>query len=96
MSTLSIRLSAELDSRLNEESFIANEPKSLLARKALDEFLRRRRRERFVAELARAATAINEEEAKALAAEALPLDNEALDMAEGKRRNDELPGGIDR
>ena len=96
MSTLSIRLSKELDSRLCEESLIAREPKSLLARMALEEFLKRRRHDRFVAELARAAAAINAEEAKALAAEALPLDNEALEMAEGRRTSDELPEGPDR
>ena len=85
MSTLSIRISKELDSRLSEESHIVNEPKSLLARRALEEFLKRRRRERFVSELARAAAAIDGTEAAALAAEALPLDNEALEMAEGRR-----------
>ena len=96
MSTLSIRLSTELDLRLNEESLIANEPKSLLARKALGEFLERRRRERFVAELVRAAAAIDEEEARKLAAEALPLDNEALALVEARRSGDERPAGRGR
>ena len=96
MSTLSIRLSTELDLRLNEESLIANEPKSLLARKALGEFLERRRRERFVAELVRAAAAIDEEEARKLAAEALPLDNEALALVEARRPGDERPAGRGR
>ena len=82
VSTLSVRLSPELDSHLSEESSIANEPKSLLARRALEEFLKRRRRERFVSELARAAAAIDGDEAAAFAAEALPLDNEALAMVE--------------
>ena len=85
MSTLSIRLSEDLDSRLSEESLIASESKSLLARRALEEFLRRRRQERFLAELARAAAAIDAEDSAALAAEALPLDNEALTIAEGRR-----------
>ena len=85
MSTLSIRLSEELDSRLSEESLIARESKSLLARLALEEFLKRRRQERFLAELARAAAAIDTESAAKLAAEALPLDNEALAVAEGNR-----------
>ena len=94
MSTLSIRLSKELDSRLYEESLIAREPKSLLARMALEEFLKRRRHDRFVAELARAAAAIDGEETAVLAAEALPLDNEALAMAEGGQKTDEGRGKL--
>lgn len=96
MSTLSIRLSKELDSRLCEESLIAREPKSLLARMALEEFLKRRRHDRFVAELARAATAIDGEETAALAAEALPLDNEILAMTEGGHGSDEQRGTVRR
>ena len=96
MSTLSIRLSKELDSRLSEESIVAREPKSLLARTALEEFLKRRRHERFVAELARAAAAIDGEGAAALAAEALSMDNEALAMAEGRQTTGEGPGELDR
>ena len=96
MSTLSIRLSKELDSRLCEESLMAREPKSLLARMALEEFLKRRRHDRFVAELARAAAAIDREETAALAAEALPLDNEVLAMADGGQETDEWRGKLHR
>ena len=96
MSTLSIRLSKELDSRLCEESLMAREPKSLLARMALEEFLKRRRHDRFVAELARAAAAIDREETAALAAEALPLENEVLAVAEGGQETDECRGKLHR
>lgn len=78
MPTLSLRLSAELDARLSEESVARAVPKSLLAREALEEYVVHRRRERVLAELARAAGALDGKEAAALAAEALPLDNEAL------------------
>ena len=84
MSTLSIRLPTELDARLNAESRIANEPKSLLVRTALDQFLARRRRERFLARLARAAAVADADEAVVLADEALPLDNESLALASGR------------
>ena len=84
MSTLSIRLPTELDARLNAESRIANEPKSLLVRTALDQFLARRRRERFLARLARAAAVADADEAVVLADEALPLDNESLALANGR------------
>ena len=42
-----------------------------------------RRRERLVARLVRAATAVDTPDAVALAEEALPFDNEALALAEG-------------
>ncbi len=82
MTTLSIRISEDLDARLSEESRSARQPKSLLARTALEQFLARQRRERLLARLARAAGAIDGDEATALAAEALPLDNESLELAE--------------
>ena len=77
MSTLSIRLSDDLDARLSEESRLASQPKSLLVRTALEQFLVGRRHERFLARLA-AAAAATESDAGELAAEALPFDNEAL------------------
>ena len=88
MAILSIRLSEDLDTRLSEESRAARQPKSLLARTALEQFLARQRRERLLARLARAAGAIDGREADALAAEALPLDNESLELAERR-----APGG---
>lgn len=82
MTMLSIRLSEELDARLNAESRSAGQPKSSLVRQALEQFLSRRKRERFLAGLAQAARALDAGEALEVAAEALPLDNEALDLTE--------------
>ena len=90
MSTLSIRLSDDLDARLSEESRLASQPKSLLVRTALEQFLVGRRRERFLARLA-AAAAATECDAGELAAEALPFDNEALALAEGRDPAAEWP-----
>ena len=91
MATLSLRLSAQLDARLAEESRARAVPKSLLAREALEEYVARSRRERRLAELTRAAGALDPAEAAALAAEALPLDNEALgDEEHGENTLDEL------
>ena len=54
----------------------------------------RSRRERRLAELTRAAGALDPAEAAALAAEALPLDNEALGGEEhGENTLDELGDG---
>ena len=83
MSTLSIRLSDDLDEWLSEESRLAGQPKSLLVRTALEQFLTGRRRERLLARLA-AAAAATEIDATELAAEALPFDNESLALAEGR------------
>lgn len=89
MSVLSIRLSAHLDASLNEESRLAGKPKSLIARTALEQFLDDRRRERFLGRLSMAAAAIDEENAGELADEALPFDNEVLDLTErGAPAND--------
>ena len=83
MSTLSIRLSERLDGFLTAESRLAGQPKSLIARNALEQFLENRRRERFLAQMTRAATAIDSDKAATLVEEALPFDNEALELTEG-------------
>lgn len=93
MSTLSLRLSRELDARLSEESRLANQPKSLIAREALEQFLAERRRERLLARFTRAASAIDAAGALAIADEALPLDNESLDLAEGRAPATGRPSG---
>ena len=80
MSILSIRLTERLDARLSEESRLANQPKSLIARVALERFLADRRRDRFLARMTRAAAAIEAKDAITLAEEALPLDNESLGL----------------
>lgn len=90
MSTLSIRLSDDLDERLSEESRLASQPKSLLVRVALERFLADRRRERLIARLA-AAAAATERDATEFAAEALPFDNESLALAEGRDPTTEWP-----
>ena len=88
MSTLSIRLSDTLDAVLSEESRLSNQPKSLLARTALEQFLGDRRRGRLLDRLARAAAATDPSATVALAEEALPFDNESLDLAEGRDAGD--------
>ena len=90
VSTLSIRLSDDLDARLSEESRRAGQPKSLLVRTALEQFLAGRRRERLLARLAVTAAA-TESNAGALAAEALAFDNESPALAEGRNPVSEWP-----
>ena len=93
MSTLSIRLSERLDEHLTAESRSAGQPKSLIARNALEQFLDNRRHERFLAQLARATAVIDSDETTTLVEEALPFDNEALELTEGGAPVVEGPSG---
>ena len=93
MSTLTLRLPDELDARLTHLAAQENKSRSELARAALDNFLQEQERKRFMNELveeARAAytTETIREEAHELEETFLPLDNAALDVAEGRK-----PGG---
>lgn len=85
MSLISIRLPDDLDAQLSREAEKSQRPKSELAREAIAQFLDRRERERFLGAIARAAQAARAEaeDPLAIAAEALPLDNEALLLGEG-------------
>jgi predicted transcriptional regulator len=87
MTGFSLRLPEDLEVRLNREAREEGLPRSEIARAAIAEFLDRREKERFIAAFvkeARAAYSIDElrQEALAIGEEALPLDNEALALAE--------------
>jgi predicted DNA-binding protein len=84
MSLISIRLPENLDAELTREAQTCQRPKSELAREAIVEYLARRERERFLGAIARAARTTGED-GVALAEDALPFDNEALNLAEGRR-----------
>jgi len=97
MPALSLRLSDELEHRLEEEAHREGVPRSEVARQAISDFLSRREKERFTAELVAAAKSLVEntealQEASALAEEALPLDREALDVVESRKPGDPWPG----
>ena len=82
MGLLSLRLDDDLEHRLAREAERENRSRSEVAREALAAWLAERERQRFHDQLARAARAIDPESSRALADEALPLDNEALAAAE--------------
>lgn len=91
MAGLSLRLPEDLEARLDEEARREGLGRSELARAAIAEFLDRKERERYIAAFvaeARAAYADSELRAEALALgeEALPLDNEGLQIAESRGR----------
>jgi predicted transcriptional regulator len=87
MSLISIRLPEDLDAELTRAAEASQRPKSELAREAIVEYLARRERERFLGAIARAAraTRADGEDPLAVAEESLPLDNEALALAEQRR-----------
>jgi predicted transcriptional regulator len=82
MAIVSIRLPDDVVRSLNREAERTRRAKSEIARDAITEYLTRLERDRFLAEIARAARAGSESEALELAEEALPLDNEALERTE--------------
>lgn len=81
MSTVSIRLPDDLERVLSRESERTRRPKSEIARDAIADYLTRIERDRFLADIARAARDRGDAEALGFAAEALWTDNEALESA---------------
>jgi predicted transcriptional regulator len=82
MAILNMRLDEDTDRRLTREAERARKTRSEVAREALTAYLSERERGRFRNEIARAARDLDPAQARALAEEALPLDNEALGAAE--------------
>lgn len=91
MPALSLRLNEDLEHRLEEEAHREGLPRSEVARQAISDYLVRRERERFMAELvAEARTAYGDEnirrEALEMVEEGMVTSNEALDIAEGRKK----------
>ena len=82
MATLNLRLDDALDRRLAREAQLEDQTRSELARQAIAAYLAQCERQRFQAEIARAARDRGDRKAVASAEEALATDNEALDIAE--------------
>lgn len=96
MATLHLRLDQELDRRLEREAQSAEQTRSELVRAAISSFLEQRERQRFLQAIARAARADGAGQAIALAEEALPGDNEALEIAEKTARQPKAPYRVRR
>ena len=85
MSLVSIRLPEDIEARLTREAERTQRPKSEIARDAIVDYLQRLERDRFLADIARAARARGAPDALHAIEEALPLDNEALDLVDRVR-----------
>jgi predicted transcriptional regulator len=87
MAAFSLRLPHDLERRLGEEARHCGQPRSELIREALEELLRRREQERFMAGLVAAAEALASEpsaraESLDVAADFLTADSQALALQE--------------
>ena len=94
MAAFSLRLPHELERRLGEEARHCGQPRSELIREALEELLRRREQERFMAGLVAAAEALTSDasaraESLDVAAVFLSADSEALALAEEAASQDQ-------
>lgn len=90
MRTLKIQLPDELEQELEHEALSMKRESSEVAREAITLFLHGRRRS-FRGDLLRAARAIGRgSDALETAEEFLPLDNEALELAEGSAPMEQL------
>jgi metal-responsive CopG/Arc/MetJ family transcriptional regulator len=86
MAAISIRLPDDIESQLTREAELEEKPRAEIAREAIAEYLARKERERFMAEMVAEARAAysNEaiqQEAREIAEEFLPIENEALEQA---------------
>lgn len=93
MSAISLRLPDDFDARLEEEARLEGKTRSEIARQAIAEFLERREKERFMAELveeARRAYAY-----PAIRKEALEIANDTVDDGLDQVIADERAAGID-
>lgn len=94
MAAFSLRLPEGLERRLGEEARHCGQPRSELIREALEELLRRREQERFMAGLVAAAEALTSDasaraESLDVAAVFLSADSEALALAEEAASQDQ-------
>ena len=96
MNNLSLRLPEDVQRDLDAEAKLRHCKRSELAREVIVEFLKRSKRERFMAEfVAEARTLAKNPEARRealeIAEEDIPLGNEVVDIAEGRKPGDPWP-----
>ena len=100
MAAISVRLPDDIEGQLNHEARLEGRPRSEVVREAIAEHLRRREKERFMAEMvAEARRAYSDpairQEAYEMAEEAIESGNEAMDIAEGREPGEPWPEETD-
>ena len=96
MGTLNLRLPDNLDRQLTALAAQTHQNRSELVRTVLEKFLRDQQQKQFMDTLVSEAKAAYADEsvrreAREIAEDFLPLDNEALDLAEGRKPGDPEP-----
>ncbi len=92
MSAISLRLPDDFDSRLEEEARLEGKTRSDIARQAIAEYLERREKERFMAEMVAAARALAAD--PAARHEALEMANDLADEGLDAVITSEIAAGI--
>ncbi len=87
MSLISLRLPDALDALLDQEAKASKRAKSEIARTAIADYLQKQTRDRFIADYVRGAMGEDRVELLARAEEFLPLENEALALAEARGKS---------
>jgi metal-responsive CopG/Arc/MetJ family transcriptional regulator len=90
MGSVSLRLPDELEQKLDAEADRSGQPRSQLIRDAIAELIARRERERVLAEVTAAARVLASDptalaEARRISEDFVEAENDALDVAEGRR-----------
>ena len=93
MSTLSIRLPQELETHLKAEAQLEDKSQSEIARLAIADYLSRREKERFMAELVAAGRALTNDQAAW--AESREIAEDLADEGMDSIIADEIAAGID-
>ncbi len=93
MAALSIRLPEDIETRLAEEARLEGRPRSEVAREAIAEYLERREKERFMAEMVAAARALAAD--PAARRESLEIANDLPDDGLDAIIESEIAAGID-
>ena len=90
MPLISLRLPDDLDTRLDRAARASGRAKSELARDAIALYLDKRRQAAFISDYVRSALRESSADTRQIAAEFLPLENEAL----GREESRSAPGRV--
>lgn len=95
MGTLSVRLPEEVEESLEREAEISHRSRSDLVREAIGEYVTRKERDRYIAEMTEAARALYADPAARTEGQEIQADLDAVDESIDHIESEERAGGID-
>lgn len=95
MGNLSVRLTEEVERGLDRETELSGKSRSDLVREAIGEYLTRKERERFMAEMVAAAKALYSDPEARKEAREIQADFDAIDTSIDRLIDEERAAGID-